>query len=154
MSFRRKSEASRSPLKELPLRLPGQSLEEERRVIVEDSLEPWLLTALLFVVLAAVEWWRFLTDVREVHSDGEQLKVGNFAPDRDPVKQAQATARWLTSELLRSTGKDLAVWPVVLFPGWFVRQSDTSLQRCWVLEPKALPGDVDGSSGRKRVSVQ
>jgi hypothetical protein len=230
MSFRRKSEAIRSPLKDLPLRLPGQSLEEERRAILEDKLEPWLLTAMLFVVLAAFEWWRFLRDVHlnpilfslvaglavllaawrvmrwrpqlkalrlgiqgekvvgqyleqlrsagyavfhdviaegfnvdhvligpagvfvietktwnkpssdaEVHFDGEQLKVGNFAPDRDPVKQSQATARWLTSELLRSTGKDLAVWPVVLFPGWFVRQSDTSLQRCWVLEPKALP---------------
>ncbi len=221
---------SRSPLKDLPLRLPGQSLEEERRELISDKVEPWLLTALLFVMFAALEWWRYLThalfapvivslaavasiaiaawrvlrlrprlkalrlgiqgekvvgqyleglraegysvfhDVMavgfnidhvligpagvfvietktwtkpsgdaQIHFNGDQLMAGSFVPDRDPVAQAQATARWLGAELLRSTGKDFAVWPVVLFPGWFVKQSDASKKLCWVLEPKAFP---------------
>ena len=221
---------NRSPLKDLPLRLPGQSLEEERSELLNDKLEPWLLCAALFIVLAALEWWRYVThalpspvvtslaalvvtvlagwrvyrlrprlkalrlgiqgekavgqyleelraagyavfhDViadgfnidhvligpagifavetktwskptsdAEIHFDGDRLMAGSFAPDRDPVAQAQGTARWLAAELRQSTGKELDVWPVVLFPGWYVRQSDTSLNKCWVLEPKAFP---------------
>jgi hypothetical protein len=34
------SEGERSPLKDKPLRYPGQSLEEERRSLFEDKLEP------------------------------------------------------------------------------------------------------------------
>jgi hypothetical protein len=48
----------RSPLKDKPLRLPGQSLDEERKKLIEDKVEPWLLMALSFVVLAGWEWCR------------------------------------------------------------------------------------------------
>ena len=33
------SEPSKSPIKDKPLRHPGQSLEEQRRKLVEDKLE-------------------------------------------------------------------------------------------------------------------
>jgi len=49
---------TRSPLKDKPLRLPGQSLEEERRALLDDKLETPLLMALFFVIIAALEWWR------------------------------------------------------------------------------------------------
>ncbi len=50
---------SRSPLKDPPLRLPGQSLTEERDRIVEDKLVPPMLAAVLLVVVAGLEWWRY-----------------------------------------------------------------------------------------------
>ena len=34
-----------SPIKDKPLRLPAQSLMEERQRIWDDKLEPWLLAA-------------------------------------------------------------------------------------------------------------
>ena len=43
---------TRSPLKERPLRQPGQSLLEEREKIREDKVLPWILMAVFFVVLA------------------------------------------------------------------------------------------------------
>ena len=49
----------RSPLKDKPLRHAGQSLEEERRAILGDKIEPYLYMAIMFVVLAALEWWRW-----------------------------------------------------------------------------------------------
>lgn len=48
----------RSPLKDMPLRLPGQGLQEQRQALIEDKLEPWLLWALFACLLAALEWWR------------------------------------------------------------------------------------------------
>jgi len=55
---------SRSPLKDKPLRLPGQSVAEEREELVEDAVGQPLILALFFVVLAALEWWRLYKDVR------------------------------------------------------------------------------------------
>jgi hypothetical protein len=49
---------TRSPIKDKPLRLPGQSLMEERRRLFEDKIEPWLLVSLMLAGVAALEWWR------------------------------------------------------------------------------------------------
>jgi hypothetical protein len=55
------------------------------------------------------------------------------------VVQARAQAAWLRGLLVESTGRPLNVFPVVVFPGWFIEQSEGSLRSIWVLEPKALP---------------
>ena len=54
-------ERSRSPLKDRPLRNPGQSVEEARRKLLEDKLEQPLLAAVFAALLAALEWWRYFT---------------------------------------------------------------------------------------------
>lgn len=53
------TEPTRSPLKDKPLRLPGQSLMEERDALWRDKLESWAVTAALLVVLAGMEWLRY-----------------------------------------------------------------------------------------------
>jgi Nuclease-related domain len=53
------SEPSRSPIKDKPLRLPGQSLQEERAELISDKLESWLLSAVFMLVLAGWEWFRY-----------------------------------------------------------------------------------------------
>jgi hypothetical protein len=55
---------TRSPLKDKPLRLPGQSIAEERDNLVEDAVGQPLMLALFFVVMAALEWWRFYQDMK------------------------------------------------------------------------------------------
>ena len=54
-----KAPEERSPLKDKPLRLPGQALQEQREALIADKLEPWLLLALFMAVLAGWEWWRY-----------------------------------------------------------------------------------------------
>ena len=71
--------------------------------------------------------------------DGERLLVAGNEPDSNPVVQARAQAAWLRTQLRESTGKDFEVWPVIVFPGWFVEATSTSQRKLWVLEPKALP---------------
>lgn len=58
------SDARKSPIKDKPLRQPAQSLEEERRTLWSDKVEPYLLQALMFVVLAFLEWWRYYKDMK------------------------------------------------------------------------------------------
>jgi hypothetical protein len=45
-----------------------------------------------------------------------------------------------------STGKDIDVKKVVLFPGWFIEPTAESKQSdVWVLNPKALPSFIANS---------
>jgi Nuclease-related domain len=74
----------------------------------------------------------------EITFDGESLRVAGREPDRNPVIQAKAQANWLRQILAESTGKTFSVWPVVLFPGWFVKNSREGFKDLWVLEPKAF----------------
>lgn len=222
----------RSPVKGRPLRLPGQSLSEERERIFEDKMLMPMLAAILLVAWAAMEWWRYLAQVdpspwiataaaaiavaftgwrihrwrphvrhlrqamdgelvvgeylgrlREqgyevfhdllgdgfnvdhviigpagiftvetktwskpargeptINFDGEHVLAAGYEPDRNPVTQAKAQAAWLRQVVEEISGRRVQVRPVVLFPGWFVRQSGSSTREVWVLEPKALKG--------------
>lgn len=70
--------------------------------------------------------------------DGEQITTAGRAPERNPVIQARAQAAWLKGLLSESTGRSFDVFPVVVFPGWYIEQSSECLRSIWVLEPKAL----------------
>lgn len=224
------SKSTKSPIKDKPLRMPGQSLEEERRRLFEDKIEMPFVLALFFTLFAAMEWWRyyfeqpptpiiytifavllagftawrvwktrpqvhaikqgiegekavgqFLERLREsgyqvfhdligtgfnvdhvvigpagvftvetktwskpargdakIMFDGEQITTAGRAPERNPVIQARAQAAWLKGLLSESTGRTFDVFPVVVFPGWYIEQSSECLRSIWVLEPKAL----------------
>ena len=73
-----------------------------------------------------------------VKYDGQTISVNGFKPDRDPLVQAKAQARWLVDILERSTGRKVFVQPIVVYPGWFVEQH-TNKPDVWVLNEKALP---------------
>jgi Nuclease-related domain len=74
--------------------------------------------------------------------EGDSLTVAGYAPDRDPISQAAAAARWLETRLYETTGKRFFVRGVVVFPGWFVEQRGQRGE-VWVLEPKALPAFIE-----------
>jgi len=73
---------------------------------------------------------------------GNKITVADRIPDRNPMEQAAAAARWLEGRLEESTGKRFPVRGVVVFPGWFVEQSSPR-GPVWVLEPKMLPGFIE-----------
>jgi hypothetical protein len=55
-----------------------------------------------------------------VKFDGEKITVNGMTPDRDPIVQAKAEARWVSDLLEQSTGRRFFVQPIVLYPGWYV----------------------------------
>ncbi len=121
-------EASKSPLKDKPLRHAGQSLEEERRLLIDDKIETPMLLALVFVLAAGLEWWRYWQDmkpspalftiaavtvvlwsawrVRRLRSRLKALKQG--------IEGEKAVGQFL--ERLRSTGYD--VFHDIVAPGF------------------------------------
>jgi hypothetical protein len=76
--------------------------------------------------------------------EGDSLRVAGEEPDRNPIVQVTAAAKWLEKQLQASTGKRFFVRGVVVFPGWFVEQRGPSGD-VWVLEPKALPAFIDNA---------
>ncbi len=227
--------SERSPIKDPPLRTPGQSVREERDRILDEKLEPPVLLAIMLVMLAALEWYRsfvplppipwfytavalaavtfalwrvyryrpLLRNLRQGHAgelavgqflerlrgsgyqvfhdvvgdsfnvdhvligptgvytietktwskpttgdarvrfDGDQLAIGSRSPDRDPIIQAKAQAKWLRAVLEESCGRKFVTRPVIVFPGWFVEPAPSSLSDLWILEPKALPSFIE-----------
>jgi hypothetical protein len=76
----------------------------------------------------------------KIHYDGRRVLVAGRVPDRDPIKQVTATARWLENRIAESTGKRFPVRPVVVSPRWWIETApDAGQSAVWVLEPKALP---------------
>lgn len=231
----------RSPLKDRPLRNPGQSLDEEIHRLVDDKLTMSLLPAFAFSFAALLEWlrwwqqtkpnpllytlcalvamgyaayqffkirrqvrrlklardgeravgqyletlrasgYRVLHDVigknfnvdhvligragvfavetktyhkpakgqPEIVYDGEQVTIAGYTPDRDPITQGKAQAHWLQTILQESTGQRFAVRSVVLYPGWFVKQTaKPHHETVWVLNPKALPSFLEHQAPR------
>jgi Nuclease-related domain len=53
------AEPTRSPIKDKPLRLPGQSLEEERAALLTDKVEVWLWIGVFLLLMAGWEWFRY-----------------------------------------------------------------------------------------------
>ncbi len=76
----------------------------------------------------------------EVFANGHRL-------ERNPVLQAKAQARWL-GNFLRENQFQPFVWPVVVFPGWFVESFDNDAEGIWVLETKALAKFIENEPVR------
>lgn len=230
----------RSPLdRARPLRVAGQSLDEEIDDLAYDHLLAPLMFAVMVTTMAGLEWWRYLYNLKPnpvAYSAGallaivfaaykvwrnqgklRQLKQGrdgeravaqylewfrssgcfvfhdvpngdanidhlivgpkgvftietktlskpergpcklslvdgailaNGRPlERNPLNQAKAQAGWMRG-FLNEARFDVHVWPVVLFPGWFVQPFDVKATGAWVLEPKALSKYMENEPDR------
>jgi hypothetical protein len=85
--------------------------------------------------------------------DGERVLVLGKEPDRNPVVQARAGARWLRDLIHELTGSKLSIRPVVVFPGWFIQPTaEARASDVWVLNPKALPAFIGNSQGQLSVT--
>lgn len=52
----------RSPLKEPPPRVAGQSVDEELNRFLDEEIMPWVILGMFAVIYAAFEWVRWLAD--------------------------------------------------------------------------------------------
>jgi hypothetical protein len=78
--------------------------------------------------------------------NGEAVTLKGRGTFQEPVVQVTAGARWLSELLKKSTGKDLPIRPVLVFPGWFVQPTvEARSSEVWVLNPKALPSFIANS---------
>ena len=52
----------KSPIKDKPLRYPGESLDKEILRLQDDMLFKYILYAVFFLCVACLEWLRFITN--------------------------------------------------------------------------------------------
>ncbi|MGD2161433.1 MAG: nuclease-related domain-containing protein [Gammaproteobacteria bacterium] len=155
-----------SPIKDNPLRNPGQSLEKALFNLIDgekavgqylDSLRENGYQVfhdiqgdgfnLDHVIIGPSGIFTIETRTRskpvigraKIIFTNEGLKINGREADQKPVIQAKAQANWLRKLLLDSTGRMFDVKPVVVFPGWFIERAPDAPGDLWVLEPKALP---------------
>lgn len=62
--FRKSRQEVRSPLKAKPLRLPGQSLDEEIARLLSDKVDSYGIVAAGMIAIAVFEWTHVLLDAR------------------------------------------------------------------------------------------
>ena len=79
----------------------------------------------------------------DVSFDGDVILVDGRPMDRDPVEQSLAEIRWLRDLLRKSTGSDIPVRGIVVFPGWYVKSDHSNYERkVWVMNPKNIDGFI------------
>ena len=222
---------SKSPIKNLPVRQPGQSTREKFAGLFDEEIMPYFLAVAAMVLMTFWEWWRYLFTapphpwvitiiaviaililIRKIqktiplarqlklgavgeeavgqfldeklrpmgcqvfhdilgdsfnvdhlvvgptgvfavetktHSkpvkgmcnvkyDGEKVTVNGATPERDPIVQAKAEAKWVSDLLEQSTGRRFFVQPIVLYPGWYVETTKPNVD-VWVLNDQGMP---------------
>lgn len=95
----KKSSETKSPLKDSPLRNPGQSVEEQRNDLLYDKVLAPALMAMVLVLLAGLEWWRYFfpspatpysyTVVAAVGIGYAVFRIVRAKPQLDALKQAR-----------------------------------------------------------------
>lgn len=75
------------------------------------------------------------------------VRANGHVLDRNPIVQAKAQAGWLRNFLAESRF-DVRVWPVVVFPGWFIEPFDSRATGAWVVEVKALSKFIENEPER------
>jgi len=74
-----------------------------------------------------------------VEYSGDSLLINGRKPDRDPLVQAKAQAKWFREQLSGMTGKNFDVKPVIIYAGWFVQKTHPAAQNeVWVLHEAAF----------------
>jgi hypothetical protein len=78
----------------------------------------------------------------KVQYDGTTIRINGQIPDRDPIKQVRACADRVREILTGATERQMPIYPVVLYPGWWVDPLPEGVD-FWVLNPKALPSFLE-----------
>ncbi len=59
-----KKRETKSPIKNLPLRMPGQSIREAVENLLDEKVLPWIMATVFAISFAMVEWIRWVMDAK------------------------------------------------------------------------------------------
>ena len=73
-------------------------------------------------------------------ASGNRITINGKESQTDIVTQVHAQAHWMSQFFKENVNKSPCVFPVVVFPGWFVKNGvNGKSAKYWALNPKALP---------------
>lgn len=125
----------------------GQGLEQLRSsgysvyhdIVAGDFNVDHVLVGPAGVFTIETKTWSKSRERATIVVDGKSALVNGRPPLEDFVSQARAQADWIGNLLKRSTGRDFPVFPVVVFPGWWIEYK-AKPRDFWLLNDKMLPG--------------
>lgn len=131
-------------------RIVGQHLEELRASgaiifhdIVADQFNiDHIVVAPQGVFTIETKTWNKKSPDEKINFNGDSIMVNGYRPNRNPVQQALTQASYMQKLLEGEIGKNIFVWPVIVFPEWFIEPEVTTRAKehgFWLLNPKALP---------------
>ena len=59
------------------------------------------------------------------------------------IIQVKAETKWLSELVEELTARKFPIQPVVVFPGWFVKMTNTNNSGIWACNPKGLPAFIN-----------
>lgn len=75
----------------------------------------------------------------EILFDGKQLLFNGADYGDRIIVQVKAENKWLTELIQELTARKFPIQPVIAFPGWFVKMTNTNDSGIWALNPRGLP---------------
>lgn len=75
----------------------------------------------------------------EILFDGKQLLFNGADYGDRIIIQVKAENKWLSELIEELTARKFPIQPVIAFPGWFVKMTNTNDSGIWALNPRGLP---------------
>lgn len=72
---------------------------------------------------------------QKIFYNGTDIKIAGFSPDRNPILQARSQKDWLENFIKENAKMKVKVMPVILYPGWYVRNENSINSDVQVLNP-------------------
>ena len=147
---------TRSPLKDKPLRLPGQSVSEERENLLEDAVGQPLTLAVFLIAMAGMEWWRMYTNMKPnpfIFSVAAVVgviyalyRVRRALPKLRNLRQAMEGERAVGQFLERLRGQGFQVFHDVVGTGFNVDHVLVGPAGVFTIETKTWSKPITGKS--------
>lgn len=75
----------------------------------------------------------------EILFNGKQLLFNGADYGDRIIVQVKAENKWLSELIEELTARKFSIQPVIAFPGWFVKMTNTNDSGIWALNPRGLP---------------
>lgn len=75
----------------------------------------------------------------EILFDGKKLLFNGADYGDRIIIQVKAEHKWLSELIEELTARKFPIQPVIAFPGWFVKMTNTNNSGIWALNPRGLP---------------
>lgn len=75
----------------------------------------------------------------EILFDGKTLLFNGADYGNKIIIQVKAEHKWLSELIEELTARKFPIQPVIAFPGWFVKMTNTNDSGIWALNPRGLP---------------
>jgi hypothetical protein len=90
-------------------------------------------------------------DAQVARFDGQAIRFAGHLPRREPIEQVGALAEWLQRFLASAAGERVAVQPIVVLPGWWVKRLGRGAVR--VINPGEIRGALGGTAALEAKQV-